>query len=128
MPKKFPHVIIKSHGLKTAKKGDDYLVPRADIYLDCRSIKEPGVGGDSPIAQTAIDTSDPTQIDYFLYQVVRTINAYIPTRRGGDDPFKHPIEVLCLCAHGKNRSVAMKYLLNRFLRVDQPDWEIEVEK
>ena len=130
-----PHLIFRSFGIKNglySVKGRDeqvYVLPKADIYLDCRSLREPnGIPGATIAAQELIlkDKDSQWQTSAFQVQVRHTVDHFIPLRRSSEvDPYSRPIEVLCFCAHGLNRSVATKNILGKS---NWPaNWKVEVK-
>lgn len=108
------------------------LLPKADLYLDCRVIPNPflvkGVGsftGENPIVQQWVLEHGQLFISSFSQLITDGI-AQIPTRRKGkDDPFAAPYVICTMCAHGIHRSRAMKHLLaDRFRK---GGWNVEVQ-
>jgi hypothetical protein len=99
-------LIFNSYGLKRNRYTEldypKYLIPRADVYLDCRCV---------PDMNLPIPTED---IELFELTILRHL-AKMPTRRR-KYPFKNPVSVLFMCAWGSNRSPRMKQALReRFM-------------
>lgn len=121
----FSHIklVLQSYGVKhntgEAKKGYR-SVPVADLYVDCRCIKEKGLSskgdGTSKTFQDGVLTASKTALDAVYRLIVEAIKK-IPDRRSEkDDPFKEPFVICFLCAWGVHRSVATKYIMGRRLQ------------
>lgn len=121
-----PKLIFDSIGLK-ACNGE---LPKADIYLDCRSIIEPRLTkGGNKANDPWSDLPSLHQLARFTDQVIDTVNFRIPERRTGriGGHYAQPVRVLCFCAWGMNRSVATKQALAKRIKEIYPSWDILIE-
>lgn len=128
-------LVLISHGLKTGKvedtKGDTiaYQVPKADLYLDCRGIREHDLpdhakGGGSMKFQDAVLNNNAPTITSFQ-RIIEDSIPQIKTRRNGEkNPYDRPYVICTMCAHGIHRSVASKHLLAE--RLKKAGYTVEV--
>lgn len=124
-----PRVILMSFGLKTAgnASGKSYILPKAHFYVDCRGIPD-GASGHK-VREWLADRYPDEGINILRpmfphFQMTLDAIRLIPSRRKErEDPYKDPIVVCCLCAHGVNRSAEMKKLLSETLPIG---WVVEV--
>jgi RNase adaptor protein for sRNA GlmZ degradation len=113
-------IILISAGLKPNR-----TLPKADLYLDCRSIANPfhadpkisSMSGDAEVVQEWVEQRSEESIRAFLAQVNESI-LRLPIRRQGKDPFSEPFVICPFCAHGIHRSKAMKHILKRRLKME----------
>ncbi len=125
-------IILRSHGMKQNPVTEagvvlGYEFPRADLYLDCRSIADPshaGLSGSTPEGEVYIADHSAAALNFLYGQVVEAINPTILEARWGKDWKEKDVNVLCLCAHGMNRSVATKKVLGKWL-VDE-GFQVEI--
>ena len=106
-------IVIKSLGLKTVK-----AIPPASLYLDCRSLVDPsgsGLTGDNTHVQTSVMLASAQAVKGMIDQTLHALTHVRARRKHKPDPFDEPFEILCMCAWGIHRSVAMKYILLRSL-------------
>ena len=125
-------LVLMSTGVKlnegAAKKGFVSL-PQADLYIDCRGIKEKGLhakGTGADVAfQEAVQEASQTALEA-IYALIVEGAKKIPDRRGEKaEPFKEPFRVCFFCAWGIHRSVATKHLLGRRLKME--GWQVAIE-
>lgn len=128
-------IVVKSWGLKrfgtqTSSQGMKVsILPTADLYLDCRGIKEHGLKGadrndiHGTFAESIQQTNAPT-----LEAMVTTIKdavAQIPDRRWpSKTPFKDPFVVCFFCAWGMNRSPTTKMVIAK--RLTDMGYKVEI--
>lgn len=115
-----PAVILFSTGLKSAAS-----LPKADLYLDCRSMANPfhepklaAMSGDAEIVQDWMREKSGETILAYLQQIKDTLIT-LPLRRANSSSGKtpdDPLTVCCFCAHGIHRSRATKHILARELK------------
>ena len=125
-------LVLLSYGLKS-NKGDAKegfrSIPVADLYLDCRGVKEAGLpshagGGASQTFREAVAEASPEML-ISLQRVIEFSLGQIPSRRAEDlDPFKEPYRICFLCAHGIHRSVASKILVGE--RLIKAGYSVEI--
>ena len=124
-------IILKSHGLKRAslKWGSEvrYCIPKADLYIDCRGVKEKGysgIPGDDPRFQEMLEENSLGALDCISGYITESIRLIKDRRYEKPDPFTEPFVILFMCAFGCNRSPAVKHLMARRLR--KLDYNVEV--
>lgn len=113
-----PSLTITWHGIKTIPKPANglRLVPEADLYVDCRGIKEHGLGegggGLNPKFQAAIERScSAPSIDAMVTLITNSLLTR-KDRSQSNDPY-----VVCfLCSWGKDRSPATGSIVGKRLR------------
>lgn len=113
-------ILLISFGFKAVGKN----LPKADIYLDCRSIPNPHhapevskLSGDDPLLIKWIRENGQGVHEVFFDQLMIAIRQ-IPSRRrelSVEEMFSAPFIVACGCAYGVHRSVAIKHLLAKML-------------
>jgi hypothetical protein len=116
-PKK-PLLVLRNHGLKSrmaqwgTKDTPCPLVPKADLYLDCRGLID-GHQVDLPSAQyrQLLEEACNTTYEAMVTTVVESLKNLAARRRFVADPTAEPYEILCLCAYGMHRSKASKHIL-----------------
>lgn len=118
-----PRVVLMSFGLKAAgnAKGDSYILPKAHFYVDCRGIPD-GASGHK-VKEWLMEGYSNLQATPHFAMVTDAIRLIPSRRKERADPYKDPIVVCCMCAHGMNRSVEMKKLLSETLPIG---WVVEV--
>lgn len=93
-------------------------LPKADLYLDCRGLREYDIGyqgiGSEPEFQQAILVHNAAAIA----SMTRLVEDSLPQieARHGTRAEASPYVVCTFCAWGINRSVATKYLLAQYFR------------
>lgn len=117
-------LVLSSYGVKTnagganTKKGYT-SVPISDLLVDCRCIKEKGIGGGTGASvefQAGVAQTSGKQLDLIYELIVEAIKK-IPERRSEKkDPFAAPFTVVFCCAWGVHRSVATKRIIGRRLK------------
>ena len=124
-------LILKSHGLKrdTLKWGSEvrYCIPKADLYIDCRGVKEKGysgIPGDDPRFQEMLKETYAPALEAIFQYIMESIGLIKDRRYDKPDPFAESFEILFLCAFGCNRSPAVKHLMAGRLR--KLDYNVEV--
>jgi hypothetical protein len=129
-------IVVKSWGLKkfgtqTASNGMKVsILPTADLYLDCRGVKEhnlaKGVSRDD-VAGTFAQSIQQTNADT-LNAMVTTIKdsiAQIPDRRYPDKhPYRDPFVICFFCAWGMNRSPTTKMVVAK--RLSEMGYNVQV--
>lgn len=109
-----------SHGLKRLQAQSGYfLLPKADLYVDCRVIPEKGIQGGSG-TDKGFQSNIKEKASLTLASILTTIQeglSLIPDRRSDrPDPLADPVVVCFVCAWGVHRSVATKKLIGDRLR------------
>ena len=110
---------LMSHGLKRNKTEDGHpILPKADLYIDCRGIAERGIQGNTGHAnsfQEGIKKASPLSLDAMTTLIVDSLR-HIETRRSGKpDPFKEPYVVCFMCAWSMHRSPATAHVVGERL-------------
>lgn len=120
-----PQLTLISTGVKSGP------LPKADLYLDCRVIRNPfhvpelkGASGDDAKVQKWVMEANPEIYKRFVETVDDLIDT-LPARRQGEQPFERPVVVCFMCAHGVHRSRAMKNLVGYALQA-RKDLKVEV--
>lgn len=118
-------LILSSDGVKkSAERG----LPRADLLIDCRILREhfkfmeggaafTGMAsGTNPSFRAALESANALQLGLIKEYVRAGIDA-IPSRRGElADPYSKPFSICFFCAWGIHRSVSAKYILADWLK------------
>lgn len=110
---------IKRVGLTEYKKKFFSHLPVADLYLDCRGIREHGKGIDRNNFEkfsAQIQQNNKATLDAMVAQIVDSITA-LPSRRYGKPggPYAEPYRICFFCAWGMNRSPTTKFVVARRL-------------
>ena len=121
-------ITLLSRGLKSA----GVFPTKADLYLDARSIPDPAsVAGlkNDPYAMNKLfkEINGLDIVDRFMPLVQDCVKS-LPSRRINSMGKKNPnyCTVVCFCAYGIHRSVALKKMLAAEIILKQPTWEVEV--
>lgn len=121
-------IILQSTGLKKHldTDHDTYNLPKADLYLDARTLPDTSnylgfaAKGETSAAQGFQEEVAGEALDAFENEVIESLK-HIPARRKNrsdktaTDPYTAPFVVMCFCAHGVHRSVALKNILKQRL-------------
>ena len=130
-----PKMVLLSFGLKalTQEQTDEtrtVCMPKADLYLDCRAVKDFSVGdishsgGEHDMNQSSVLNASLPSITS-MHRIIEDSLQWIPNRRAGSkDPYANPFVIACFCAQGIHRSVATKHLLAA--RLIKAGYEVEV--
>jgi hypothetical protein len=136
-----PKLVFISAGwksCKTAYPGQDendikqsLLMPKADLYLDCRVIPNPtfisGIGatGDDPRMQEWVEENAQAYVKSFSQLIIDGLQQVPSRRKGKDNPWEAPYIICTMCAHGIHRSRSMKHILARKMRAG--GWNVEIK-
>ena len=120
MTSKAPKILLRWHGLKRNKTEDGCpILPKADLYIDCRGIAEHGIEGNTGHTnsfQEGIKAASPLSLGAMTTLIVDSLR-FIETRRSGKpDPFKEPYVVCFMCAWGMHRSPATASVVGEKLK------------
>lgn len=115
-----------SHGLKKWGVEEDgkivgYGVPKADLYIDCRGIREHDLpdhdrGGTATTFQAAVEAESAETIHAILRLIAFSLPQIRSRRIEDKNPYNRPYVVCFMCAHGVHRSVATKHIIARKLK------------
>ncbi len=112
--------LLRHYGLKRLKNPDGLtLMPRADLYIDCRVVKEKGitgVNGDDPKFQTGIKKACPDVLDNILANILNSLQVFEDRRSSRLFPYAEPYVVCFMCAYGMHRSRATKHIMAERLK------------
>lgn len=115
-------ILIISFGFKSVGSTG---IPKADLYLDCRSIPNPHhskevghLSGSDPKMVAWIKEHGQGIVEVFRDQIKVALNQIPSRRRGEEDMYTKPFIIACGCAYGVHRSVAIKHLLIELLTKD----------
>lgn len=130
-------LVVANCGIKhlMAMKGDakgepdQYLIPKADLYLDCRGVANPAHGGpggsgDDIEVQNWVGKHSAQDLIAFGDQIYANIQR-LTTRKGAGKEYDKPFRIMCMCAHGIHRSRSVKHILARQFKAG--GWNVEVE-
>lgn len=112
-----PKLVFKFMGLKPS----GYQLPKADLYIDCRGVKEVGApstwDGTSNSFLNYVRVHSSASLYAMETLIAESLN-HIADRRAGEDPLAKPYVVQFFCAHGVHRSRACCTILAERFRAD----------
>lgn len=121
----FTHLGLKH--TNTFTDTDQYIIPKADFYIDCRCLKERCTTPQKEIEKCMKDPSEENFSREFNRWGLQTMQEQIlcmlqtiPTRRRGIiNPYAKPITIVFMCARGCNRSPVAKFILGKRFENDR---------
>lgn len=125
-------IVLKSRGIKKflfdGEGENNFSLPKADLYIDCRAVREKGLRGYSgkdPTFQASIEEACPNTLNLIFGIILESLKL-IPDRRDGKNPYSKPFVIMFFCAWGQHRSPGVKQIMSRRLR--EIGLNVEVEK
>ena len=120
---KQPVIVVKWQGLKRIAPPAGFencrIVPKADLYIDCRGIREAGLKGASghdPAFQAGVKEHSSVSLQAIEDLIIDSLR-HIGTRRAGVlKPLEQPYTVMFMCAYGVHRSVSTGTIIAQRLR------------
>ena len=123
----FTHLGLKH--TNTFGDTENYILPKAEFYIDCRCLKERCTTPQEEIDKVIADgyqTEENFSREFnrwglqTMQEQILCMLQTIPTRRRGHlTPYKKPITIVFMCARGCNRSPVAKFILAKRFQQDK---------